>query len=479
MFSKSGAELNESLLVPSVDRCQLRKRDLEHLDRMNIVLVYAGNILNRTILNAAQVVTQIFVDEAAHALQLVAARDAAFSREYSKLAYLAGACRRWATEEAAGPDLAAFVLGLQEMDLVKLGPKSECLRKNAFRINSCQVCEAAGARCGSCATCWLSVALEKARMHGWLCRNLKDKLSLRGPIPESATNLLQKMVRLALPKRESELDEASRQALEPWLEVIRGEKNEMFAKRQTETLREHVCAALMKNMSMRPESASLDQQLLRDPARMSQLQADLLSKAAAYRDSCLAFLTAKDDYDASWTEAVTEGRPEQNVVDRCQVPGQLNEGHRLFVLSAELFHEDAKTPWIAGTDAYTKSKVQEFKKAMQFMKLQATGSGDVILIGYAGNCRLRRLVEDEFKAQTRPSHVGNVSVFFSKPPRPGRRIFASTESWNGLLWCKSARVRIAAVAREDCLCTNHSLGLSLSVLGLHNRDSQSFYFTKQ
>ena len=120
------------------------------------------------------------------------------------------------------------------------------------------------------------------------------------------------MVRLALPKRESELDEASRQALEPWLEVIRFEKNEMFAKRQTETLREHVCAALMKNMSMRPESASLDHQLLRDPARMSQLQADLLSKAAAF--SCLAFLTAKDDYDASWTEAVTEGRPEQNVV---------------------------------------------------------------------------------------------------------------------------------------------------------------------
>ncbi|CAE7512924.1 unnamed protein product, partial [Symbiodinium pilosum] len=346
------------------------KRDLEHLDRMNIVLVYAGNVLNRTILNAAQVVTQIFVDEAAHALQLVAARDAAFSREYSKLAYLAGACRRWATEEAAGPDLAAFVLGLQEMDLVKLGPKSECLRKNAFRINSCQVCEAAGAL-------WL------------MCHVLADECGIgKGP-----------NAWLAVPQFEG-------QAVAGWsdsrvndkLAAENGEKNEMFAKRPT-----------------------------------------FLSKAAAYRDSCLAFLTAKDDYDASWTEAVTEGRPEQNVVGRCQVPGQLNEGHRLFVLSAELFHEDAKTPWIAGTDAYTKSKVQEFKKAMQFMKLQATGSGDVILIGYAGNCRLRRLVEDEFKAQTRPSHVGSVSVFFSKPPRPGRHVFASTESWNGLLWCRSAR----------------------------------------
>ena len=201
MFSKSGAELNESLLVSSVDRCQLRKRDLEHLDRMNIVLVYAGNMLNRTILNAAQVVTQIFVDEAAHALQLVAARDAAFSREYSKLAYLAGACRRWATEEAAGPDLAAFVLGLQEMDLVKLGPKSECLRKNAFRINSCQVCEAAGAlwlmchvladECGigKGPNAWLAVPqFEGQAVAGWSDSRVNDKLAAEnGPISSSQT----------------------------------------------------------------------------------------------------------------------------------------------------------------------------------------------------------------------------------------------------------------------------------------------------
>ena len=130
--------------------------------------------------------------------------------------------------------------------------------------------------------------------------------------------------------------------------------------------------------------------------------------------------------------------------------GALNEknGHRLFVLSADLLDESETntTPWNTVAGVSDKKLIQQ---ALKFMISVAGKQSDFVLAMDGRSGQNRRTIEDEMNVLNNPSTTSEIWVSYQSS-RPGRKVFGASQTREaGYLKSSVARVRLNTVKRED------------------------------
>ena len=461
-------------LVTKTSKNRSLKADLEALHSSPAAgFRYNTQPLTRAMLHAAQTVSAVIIGDAQDALQSLSREFGGdfLERQYSKVNLLVSAFKRWASDGMSSSRVAVFVFQLMHLEL-QSGKRSVLFfRRTALEATACSNCETSGVACGRCSPTWIRLALEKCRMHFWLLRSLQDKISSDAQLVK-----LHAFAELAKPFAKDGLSETFTQLFAPWLRVLNGAVDDDLKKNLGSTIRETVLEQLASGLVLQqnetPGASESSKDSLLDERQV------LLVKAQAHLNkfvhlACRGRSSDQKDLDSMWNSP--------SIPDQYRNPGVLNSSHRLFILCAELYLEKPKDPWsFASESSWTVSQMREFKNVLKWLHAEASGPGDLCLITDANCGRVRRLIEDECRALSAPSHVGGVSAFWSAPPRPGRHVFANNfaESWRAFLWCKSPRVRIAGVRRKESVVAwlAHAGSLACGVAFLEFRKLQFLNF---
>ncbi|CAE7207401.1 unnamed protein product [Symbiodinium sp. CCMP2592] len=166
-------------------------------------------------------------------------------------------------------------------------------------------------------------------------------------------------------------------------------------------------------MSSNPEKA--------EGERAQQEREQLWKQAQAQRRKLVNLAVARTEAEiiAVWNKAAAE-----NVRS---FSGTLNEEHRLFIFSCDLFEESQVSPWTTPgsiTDGKAEAKVM-----LKWMKTAACKQTD-FLVGFDGrSVANRRWLEEDLSITSNSSTCCEMSVIFKKDNgRPGRKVFGAASS---------------------------------------------------
>ncbi|CAE7373380.1 unnamed protein product [Symbiodinium natans] len=367
------------------------RKDMDRLVDCSPDIAYNGQVLNTTMILAATSVSECFIDDAAEALQRLSRKFGSefLACQYSKLAALASAAKRWATETLTAVEVLSFVLLLMADDLEAGAPSglkgTKSVGRSSLTVRPCATCEvtwlqgyallvimlffggpgstckANGMACHSCGSSWLRLALEKCRMWHSLVRTLHQD-----PAFEDC-GLFQQLAGLGCCKSHHVEGEA-RMKLQAWFDVSEGKKDKELREGRAAEVKQNVLASLQaslgsESLRSRRSSASLS-------STAAQQKVAILAKAKEFRDQHIRF----ECYGS--TASISDCL--EKVEASWRSPGELNKAHRVFVLSTALLFDNSPQPWVAG-GTWTKSYMAEYKALLQFMKEEASADGDASL----------------------------------------------------------------------------------------------------
>ena len=445
--------LKVSLPMPKTSRSL--KKDLRWLEDNEPGLRYRGQAINRAMLHASQCVVSVFHEDpgsaaAADALLRLSLRHGpdVLSLHYTKMVQVASCVRRWSLDRLSIGETAAYIIDLMHLELNDGIRSADFFRRAQLELPACSACEKLGHCCSQkckSSPCWLRTALEKCRLHCWLIGCTKEGSREDQQLAAAFEKLLQS------PLATSSLSDEEKKSLQPWLDVLEGCWDQAFKKNNVAELREQLRTDLgfLKKDAGSPSSPMTETKKAAEDSPARREKARMLEKASAYLEEHIVFCVPssaakEEDYEKAWASIANHP---------ALVPGILNKQHRLFVLSTELlFDPQTKQPWSLSSDlGLATRQLNILKAALGWACKQASGAGDMILVSHFQNMKVRALVEECLRTSSHAGHTGTVRCFWSCLPRPGRRVFASdtAECWSALLYCKSPRVRITAVQREE------------------------------
>ena len=126
---------------------QSRTELVKALQKNDPGFAYNGQVGNYYMVHAAEVVSEVVVNEALLVLQDLGRRYGVdfLACQYSKLWYMASAAKRWATDTFTPVDVLAFVLLLMGDDLASERLKgTKSVTKSAVKVQACSTCEDSG-----------------------------------------------------------------------------------------------------------------------------------------------------------------------------------------------------------------------------------------------------------------------------------------------------------------------------------------------
>ena len=154
----------------------------------------------------------------------------------------------------------------------------------------------------------------------------------------------------------------------------------------------------------------------------------------------LAFGRTEGDLNALWNKPVAE--------EVKSFAGELNESHRLWVLSTELLEEKQLTPWSAIGSLTDKG---DAKNLLKFIQSNAIKPFDFVLVWDGRSLANRKFLDEELKVLQNASTTTELWISYKGASRVGRRVFGGSVTKEiGYLKSNVARVRLSTKPREDC-----------------------------
>ena len=154
----------------------------------------------------------------------------------------------------------------------------------------------------------------------------------------------------------------------------------------------------------------------------------------------LAVGRTEADLNALWNKPVAE--------EVKAFAGELNESHRLWVLSTELLEEKQLTPWSAIGSLTDKG---DAKNLLKFIQSNATKPFDFVLVWDGRSLANRKFLDEELKVLQNFSTTTELWISYKGASRVGRRVFGGSVTKEiGYLKSNVARVRLSTKPREDC-----------------------------
>lgn len=153
----------------------------------------------------------------------------------------------------------------------------------------------------------------------------------------------------------------------------------------------------------------------------------------------LAPARTEADLDGLWNKSLAE--------DVKSFSGELNQAHRLWVLSTDLLEESQLSPW---SSVGSLSDKTEAKNLLKWMLANANKPFDFVLVWDGRSLSNRRFLDEELKVTQNTSTTTELWIGYRAAARPGRRVFGGHMSKEiGYLKSNVARVRLTTQARQE------------------------------
>eukprot|EP00435_Cladocopium_sp_Y103_P010261 s794_g2.t1 len=170
----------------------------------------------------------------------------------------------------------------------------------------------------------------------------------------------------------------------------------------------------------------------------------------------LAFGRTEADLNALWNKPVAE--------EVKSFAGELNESHRLWVLSTELLEEKQMTPWSAIGSLTDKG---DAKNLLKFIQNNATKPFDFVLVWDGRSLANRKFLDEELKVLQNASTTTELWITYKGTSRVGRRVFGGSVTKEiGYLKSNVARDKFVDKNGSDEISTYDTgfVGVDLPVL---------------